>query len=212
VPEQTQVRFDAPDGEGEGTGPILAYDYLQGAWTRWLVDASSTPGGKVPVASAALLGRPYWLDFAGTLWRERLSQYTDGDATPKPFTYKLRTSWFAAAALSGYFKTQAIHVLGEWGFPHRLKVEVFVDFDDAASICTATFAVPANPSAGYEFRTSITSARAARVQSVSVEVTFSWDGASVAMPSAVPATLSAISLEYMAIGGGQRRIPATQKG
>lgn len=211
VPAQTQVRFDAPLAGAEGSGPIVVFDYLMGAWTRWLVDKGNVPQGRVPVASAALKGRPYWLDGLGTLWRERRGRYHDSDAL-RPLTYRWRSTWMTPGGLSGYFKTQAVHVLGAWGFPHILTVNVFVDFDDAAPACTTAFPVPANPSAGYEFRASVTSARAARVQACSVELVVSWDGASVAEPDAVAATISGVALEILPIGGGQRRIPATQKG
>jgi hypothetical protein len=212
VPDQTQVRFDAPVEGQEGQGPIVVYDYLMGSWQRWLVDKYAQADGRVPVASVALDGRPYWLDAIGTLWRERFSDYRDGGGPPRPLSYRYRSAWIRPSGMAGYFKPQAIHVLGLWGFPHRLTITMYVDFDSTSPACSTVFDLPANPAAGYEFRASITSARAARVQACSVAIDIGWDSASSAAPQQIPAILSAVSLELLPLGGGQRRIPATQKG
>lgn len=112
IPNTNEVRFTTEDGT------ILVYDYLM---NQWAIDTN-----KYIVDSAIFSNRFTYLAPSGTVWRETIDSYLDGQ---EPIRIKLTTSWLSLAGLQGFQRVYQGLILGEYESLHRLMVNVSYDFN-----------------------------------------------------------------------------------
>jgi hypothetical protein len=211
VTKQNHIRFDLHDEAEGGAGSVAVYDYLRGMWTQSRYaredDTSQAPAAQLVAAD----GRVYWLDADGALWRDRENAYADND-DEAVFTYRVRSGWIKAAGPQGYFTSNKAGILGKYGLPHTLTVNVYADYDESTVIASNTYELSSAPSAGYQFMASIATARTARMQAIAIEAIVSALDGETAIGPEPPAELSSFILEWDPIdNAAQRRIPAAQK-
>lgn len=212
VTRQNHIRFDAQSANGT-SGPVVVFDYLRNVWTRFRYFLDSlTNEAKVPLAQAVLPDNTaFWLDAAGDVYRERAAGYDDtaGELAP----VRVRSGWIKAAGPQGYFKAHRAGVLGKFGLPHTLTVNVYADYDETTLAAQPNvFEISAAPAAGYQFVASVSNNRTARMQAICIEVVVTpLAGSSVTGP-VPPVELSSFILEWDPVDNApQRRIPAAQK-
>lgn len=211
VTRQNHIRFDAQSANG-ANGPVVVFDYLRGVWTRFRYFFDEFTGlATVPLAQAVLPDNTtFWLDAPGDVYRERASSYDDDEDELLPV--RVRSGWIKAAGPQGYFTAHRAGVLGKWGLPHTLTVNVYADYDETTVVATNTFEVQTNPPAGYQFVASVASARTLRMQAICIEVLVTPLAGFATTGPAAPCELSSFILEWDPIDNApQRRIPAAQK-
>ena len=108
-----QVRFTLQSGK------TLVYDYFVQQW--------GTFTNQHAVDSLIWLGSPVVLRANGTVLKETPNVWTDAGS---PFALKLTTSWLTFANIQGYQRVRRAQILGAWKSPHKLSVDVCVDFND----------------------------------------------------------------------------------
>lgn len=210
VTEQNHIRFDVNEDADGGPGSVVAYDYLRGMWTQFRYARQGETGAAPSAQLVGADGRVYWVDGNGDLWRERQANYSDTGSGL--FTYRVRSGWIKAAGAQGYFTASRAGVLGKYGIPHVLTVNVYADYDEDTVVATNEWDLSTAPSAGYQFVASIATGRTARMQSIAIEAIVSARAnVATAGPSA-PAELSSFVLEWDPIDpAAQRRVPVAQK-
>lgn len=209
VTKQNHIRFDVNESDDGGPGSVVVFDYLRGMWTQFRYFRSGEDS-LAPSAQLAMSdGKVYWLDGNAALYRERAAAYSD--AGPGFFTYRVRSGWIKAAGAQGYFTASRAGILGKYGAPHVLTVNVYADYDETTLAAVDTWDLASAPTAGYQFVASVATARTARMQAICIEAIVSAR-ANVATSNPIPAELSSFVLEWDPIDNApQRRIPAAQK-
>lgn len=126
VPEDNQVRFTTSDGE------TLVYNYFTRQWASFTNFRS--------LSATNIRFDYYYLKFDGTLLVEDSSSFVDNGT---PINIKLESGWISFADVQGFQRVYKMLLLGEFKSPHKLRVRIAYDFNDAfvqeVTIDTADF-------------------------------------------------------------------------
>ena len=126
IPENNQVRFTTSDGEA------LVYNYFVRQWAAF---------SNHRALSAVNIGFTYYyLRNDGILYVEDESGYTDNGS---PINIKLASGWISFGGVQGFQRVYKLLLLGAFRSPHKLRVRIAYDFNEAfvqeVTIDTADF-------------------------------------------------------------------------
>lgn len=114
VPEENQVRFTTEDGDA------LVYNYFARQWAAF---------SNFRALSAINIGFTYYyLRFNGILYVEDEDSFTDNGS---PINIKLTSGWISFAQVQGFQRVYKLLILGNFKSPHKLRVRVAYDFNEA---------------------------------------------------------------------------------
>lgn len=116
VANTNQVRFTL------GNGKTLVFDYYVQQWGVFT--------NQNAVDALIWMGSSVLLKANGRVWKETPGLYTDAGA---PIKLRLATSWLSFANVQGFQRVRRAQILGAWKSPHKLKVSVCNDFNDAVT-------------------------------------------------------------------------------
>jgi hypothetical protein len=135
--DKNQVRFTLDKGQG-----ALCFDYLHGQWSRF----TNHPAKDAVVHN----GLYHWLKDDGNV-RAQTEGFIDSNFV---IPMKVRTSWIKLNGLQGFQRVRKASILGEYKSPHRLTINIFVDYDEVNPVQTITFdsadAISGNEALQYE--------------------------------------------------------------
>lgn len=114
VPEENQVRFTTE------TGDALIYNYFFRQW--------STFTNHQALSAVGILFDYYYLRSDGILFKESETQFTDNGS---PINLKLESGWISFAQVQGFQRVYKLLLLGNFKSPHKLRIRVAYDFNEA---------------------------------------------------------------------------------
>lgn len=114
VPEENEVRFTTSDG------PALVYNYFVNQWNTF----SNHRG----LSAVNIDFTYYYLRDDRTLFVEDENSFTDNGS---PVNIKLETNWISFAGVQGFQRIYKLLLLGEFKSPHKLRIRIAYDFNDA---------------------------------------------------------------------------------
>lgn len=187
VPDSREVRFSL------ASGVVLSFHYGEGAW--------SVDTGIGAIAATLYVGRWAWLQPNGTVWLERVGRYADDRGT---IAMKAQSAWGSFAGVQGFERVWRAVLLGEYLSPHRLRIEIAHDFEDAIvqTVEIDPAALLATGSGLYQFTFPITNQKCQAIRFTVTELPV-VDGAGPG------ASWSSLALE-VGVKGGTRRLPAAR--
>lgn len=147
VPNKPQILLAIPDA-----GKILCFDHQVGQWSVWPAATSADPA---PVSMCSDGdGGVYVLDADGTLYQQ--VAWSAADADGEAPALKVGSGWIHLAGIGTYERLRRIVVTGEWKSAHRLRWELYTDYDDATPVQSGSFdATRATPHGGYQVRIDV---------------------------------------------------------
>jgi hypothetical protein len=140
VGELNQIRFTTL------TGSCLVYNYYVAQWATYENHAA---------ISAEVLGNDYYyLRSNEELFKENRSTFSDNGV---PIKMLAETGWLSFSQLQGFMRVYKLLILGEYKSPHKLRIRVGYDFNEAwvqeEIIDTSDF-IDNTPYGGYSINTS----------------------------------------------------------
>lgn len=114
VPEENQVRFTTKDGE------TLVYNYFVRQWATFTNHRA--------LSAINVNFTYYYLRFDGILYIEDEIGFTDNGS---PINLKLATGWISFASVQGFQRLYKLLLLGNFKSPHKLKISIAYDFNEA---------------------------------------------------------------------------------
>jgi hypothetical protein len=115
---------------GLSSGVVLTYNYLFDQWSVFTNHA---------VVQACIYQNKYtYCKADGTTLQETPGAYSDAGTS---ISMKLTTGWLSFADLQGYQRLYKLLLLGEYKSPHKLQVDICVDFNDAIVQTTTITAI-----------------------------------------------------------------------
>jgi hypothetical protein len=114
VPEENQVRFTTLDGDS------LVYNYYVGNWATFTNNRA--------LSAINIRFTYYYLRFDGTIYVEAEDSYTDNGS---PIEMALESGWISFADIQGFQRVYRMMLLGEFKSPHKIRVRIAYDFNEA---------------------------------------------------------------------------------
>jgi hypothetical protein len=130
IPATNQVRFTLD------SGVTLMWDHYYGQW--------GTFAGVPAVSSTVYQGLHTYLNSNGLVFQETPGAFLDDTS---PVLIKVKTAWIQLSGLQGYQRAWYFFLLGKYLSPHKLTVQIAMDYDP--SVIQATTITPSNFSAAF---------------------------------------------------------------
>lgn len=172
---------------------ILVWDYLADAWSEW-EEASRV--------DAAIWQNSYYVASTTTLLKEATSHGTD-----VTYSLSLTTAWINFGDLLGFKRFTYGEILGEYRSAHRLKIELFKDYDDSTAFQTILWTVSPTTVGGplqAEINPSIQ-----KLEALKIRITDIATGSSNP-PTGEGYKITGLALDF-GFKKGLHRLPAAQK-
>lgn len=114
IPQENEVRFTTTDGN------TLIYDYYVNQWISY---------SNHRALSAVKVDFDYfYLRDSSTLYKQNQTKYTDNGS---PVNLTLESDWISFAGVQGFQRVYRMLLLGEFKSPHKLRIRVAYDFNEA---------------------------------------------------------------------------------
>lgn len=114
IPEENQVRFTTENSDA------LVFNYNTSTWASF---------SNHQALSAVTIGRNYfYLRDSDTLFKQNENKFTDNGSG---INTRIETGWISFSGVQGFQRVYKLLFLGEFKSPHKVKVEVAYDFNDA---------------------------------------------------------------------------------
>jgi hypothetical protein len=125
VPIENEVRWTLQTENRSNDGIILVYNYRHKHWSVWKID------GVTPFVGACMHQDTYYVvTSAGVVWKAEANSWLDNSANF--VSMSLETPW-VKSGLNTWQRCRSVMPLCERLDPHNLKIEVYNDYNSAAS-------------------------------------------------------------------------------
>jgi hypothetical protein len=114
VPEDNQVRFTTLEND------TLVYNYYTQTWAGFTNHRA--------LSAISVDEQYYYLRSDGVLYIEDKTSYTDNGS---PVNIRLESGWISFDSVQGFQRVYKLLLLGEFRSPHKIRVRVAYDFNEA---------------------------------------------------------------------------------